>query len=602
MNQEILSVEKAIEESTTALVKFNNEIRNLDWEIFDWIENRISRITSEAQFLVDLMSNDKLYEDDGRLTNRGQATNGLFAVQYETAMRQALDYAEERRKLEKEIAKDPGNKSLIERYEQLVDAQQNAIKSAEQMKDAVKDLVEKGIQEHLSNLDKLIDKYQEVMDREKDMYDYSKNIEQQVKNINSMEKMLNAYAGDDSEEARKTIQQTQNNLNEAREELEETEWEKMISETKELISKMRQEYEEVLMARLDDVDALMHDMIDNANENTAIIKDTIKVETDKVAYTITKPLNDILNSNKISTLVSNFMQKFDTNSTAVKASIDQIKAYVYSMTDAGKAQVEAERQAAIKKAQQIKAEQEAKAKAEAAAKQKAAEAEKAKQQVAAQKQAAAKAAQTPKRSEKDYYGVALAIWNGNYGWGTGQDRFNRLKQKGFDADKVQNIVNQMGREGYIYSGAWVGRYHGIRDLSPYHYNKFAKGSKKISHDQLAWTQEKGQELIYRTGDGAMLTPLGSGDMVFTNEMTQRLWELSKADVPTAKDIQSIIPRGKGSGNTINNQNAISINLPNVKNYEQFKEAMKKDGQFSSFIQEITFGQATGHNSLMKNRF
>lgn len=602
MNQEILSVEKAIEESTTALVKFNNEIRNLDWEIFDWIEGRISRITSEAQFLVDLMSNDKLYEDDGRLTNRGQATNGLFAVQYETAMRQALDYAEERRKLEKEIAKDPGNKSLIERYEQLVDAQQNAIKSAEQMKDAVKDLVEKGIQEHLSNLDKLIDKYQEVMDREKDMYDYSKNIEQQVKNINSMEKMLNAYAGDDSEEARKTIQQTQNNLNEAREELEETEWEKMISETKELISKMRQEYEEVLMARLDDVDALMHDMIDNANENTAIIKDTIKVETDKVAYTITKPLNDILNSNKISTLVSDFMNKFDTNSTAVKASIDQIKAYVYSMTDAGKAQVEAERQAAIKKAQQIKAEQEAKARAEAAAKQKAAEAEKAKQQAAAKKQAAAKAAQTPKRSEKDYYGVALAIWNGNYGWGSGQDRFNRLRQKGFDADKVQNIVNQMGREGYIYSGAWVGRYHGIRDLSPYHYNKFAKGSKKIPHDQLAWTQEKGQELIYRTGDGAMLTPLGSGDMVFTNEMAQRLWELSKTDVPTAKDIQSIIPHGNGNGNTINNQNAISINLPNVKNYEQFKEAMKKDGQFSSFIQEITFGQATGHNSLMKNRF
>lgn len=417
-----------------------------------------------------------------------------------------------------------------------------------------------------------------------------------------MEKMLNAYAGDDSEEARKTIQQTQNNLNEAREELEETEWEKMISETKELISKMRQEYEEVLMARLDDVDALMHDMIDNANENTAIIKDTIKVETDKVSYNITKPLNDILNSNKISTLVSDFMNKFDTNSTAVKASIDQIKAYVYSMTDAGKAQVEAERQAAIKKAQQIKAEQEAKAKAEAAAKQKAAEAEKAKQQAAARKQAAAKAAQTPKRSEKDYYGVALAIWNGTMGWGTGQDRFNKLKQKGFDADKVQNIVNQMGREGYIYSGAWVGRYHGIRDLSPYAYNKFAKGSKHISKDQLAWTQENGQELIYRTSDGAMLTPLGAGDMVFTNEMTQRLWDIAKMDIPTSKDVNTMIPRGNAHGNTVNNQNAISINLPNVKNYEQFKEAMKKDGQFSSFIQEITFGQATGHNSLMKNRF
>jgi hypothetical protein len=41
-----------------------------------------------------------------------------------------------------------------------------------------------------------------------------------------------------------------------------------------------------------------------------------------------------------------------------------------------------------------------------------------------------------------------------------------------------------------------------------------------SHDQLAWTQEKGDEIILRKSDGAMLTPLAQGDMVFVRAMKE----------------------------------------------------------------------------------
>lgn len=40
------------------------------------------------------------------------------------------------------------------------------------------------------------------------------------------------------------------------------------------------------------------------------------------------------------------------------------------------------------------------------------------------------------------------------------------------------------------------------------------------HDQLAWTQEKGDEIILRKSDGAMLTPLAQGDMVFVRAMKE----------------------------------------------------------------------------------
>lgn len=57
--------------------------------------------------------------------------------------------------------------------------------------------------------------------------------------------------------------------------------------------------------------------------------------------------------------------------------------------------------------------------------------------------------------------------------------------------------------------------------------KYSVGSKHITKDQLAWTQDGGQELVYRSNDGAILTRLGEGDKVFTNEMSENLWKLAQ---------------------------------------------------------------------------
>ena len=46
---------------------------------------------------------------------------------------------------------------------------------------------------------------------------------------------------------------------------------------------------------------------------------------------------------------------------------------------------------------------------------------------------------------------------------------------------------------------------------------------------MALTQEEGTEVIL--SDGSMLVPLGQGDMVFTNTMSKRLWEISQSHTP-----------------------------------------------------------------------
>lgn len=66
-------------------------------------------------------------------------------------------------------------------------------------------------------------------------------------------------------------------------------------------------------------------------------------------------------------------------------------------------------------------------------------------------------------------GVALAIWNGSYGWGVGKERRKKLKEKGFDPDEIQALVNNTNP-----SGGWETRY-GITDLKKYAYSKFDTG-------------------------------------------------------------------------------------------------------------------------------
>jgi len=83
-------------------------------------------------------------------------------------------------------------------------------------------------------------------------------------------------------------------------------------------------------------------------------------------------------------------------------------------------------------------------------------------------------------------------------------------------------------------------YNKLKQLT---FKGLAKGSRYVNKDQLAWTQEKGQEAIFRRSDGAMLTPLGQGDKVFTAEMTDNLWKLAKGLTMDSVD-QNVVDRSK----------------------------------------------------------
>ena len=168
MYQSIMDVNKAIEESYTNTVKLNNAIRQLEWDAFDWIEDRISDISAEADFLIGLLQGELNYEDNGQFNNRGFAQAGLIGAKYDETLAKAQRYKKEILEINKDLADDPNDKNLIERKEELVQAYRDAISAAEDEKQAMKSLVEEAFNKNLESLQKLIDKYKEAMQSAKD--------------------------------------------------------------------------------------------------------------------------------------------------------------------------------------------------------------------------------------------------------------------------------------------------------------------------------------------------------------------------------------------------------------------------------------------------
>lgn len=585
MQKAINSVKESIQDAELSLLQYAKSMRELNWEYFDYMEDRISNITDEADFLIDLMANGKLFDDKGQMTDTGMATMGLHGQNYNVDMAQADQYAKAIKELNAEIAKDPYNTDLIERRQELLELQRKSILAAEDEKQAMIDLVKDGIEAQLDSLKDLMDAYTDSLDSAKDLYDYQKKVKEQSDEIASLQKQLSAYAGDNSEETKATIQKIQVDLSKAMEELQETEYDRYITDQKKLLDDLYNEYELSLNARLDNVDAFLSDMIDSINANSSSISDTIQQECANVGYTLSETMNSIwTNDGGAFTVISKYGDQFLTQNTSTLNAILGIKAYTDALI--------------------AKADAEAKAKAEATKKQ--TEASKPASQPSKPSNNTPSTPSKPARTDKDYYGVALAIWNGNYGWGTGNTRVSRLQAKGFDANRVQSIVNQMGREGYVRSGAWVGRYQGIRDLSPYHYNKYAVGLKNAAKAENAWVNELGSESIVKPSENAIVTHIAKGDSVLTADATRNIWDMASdpsdfigKNLMNNKILSGIEPYVNVDNSRIEK---VEFILPNVQNYEDIMNRARKDMKFEGMIQAMTVRRLTGGSSLAKHKY
>lgn len=565
-------VTKSIEECNTSLLEYKKNLRELDWQIFDLIQDKISKIADESEFLINLMSNKKLYEDNGQLTDEGMATMGQYGVKYNVYMAQANKYAKKIKALQADLAKDPYNQDIANQLQEYIEAQQEAILNAEDMKNSIKDMVSEGIDKELSSLQKLIDKRNDALDSAKDLYDYQKKLKESTKDIADLEKQMAAYQGDVSEETKAKIQQIKVDLEEAKSDLEETEYEQYISDQQKMLDDLYTDYETILNQRLDDIDALMADMISEINNNASTIGATIESQADKVGYTLSESMNTIwLSGNgSISNVITMYGTKFDTALTTTNTALGYINTNIQNMI------TQLNKLAGTK----IKA-------------------------AGASSAATEKPSSTPTQQQQQKKQVTVGgminaggarIYADSYGNGGGRQTFG--------SDPIYTVLQE--RNGYILtrwhklSSGYTGWFK-KSDVSAY-----ALGAKNIRNNEMAWTQENGSEMIMRPSDGAILTPLAKNDSVLTSAASSNIWNMANNPSDFIKDNLDLdkIDTGANVGNKTTytqNLDKVVFNLPNVKNYDELLKSMQHDKNFERLIMSMTIDPIAGKSSLAKGK-
>ncbi len=333
MQDSINGVTEEIMKGNQQMAEYAKTIREIEWGHFDYLQERISQITQETEFLIDLLDNKNLFDDKGQFTDEGMAALGLYAQNYNVYMAQAEKYAREIRNIEEQMAKDPYNADLIKRKEELIKLQQESVVAAENEKQAMVDLVKEGIEKELAALKELIDAYTKTLDEAADLRNYQKKISEQAEQIANLKKQLSAKAGDTSEEAKADIQKLQVELQKAQEELQESEYERYISEQKKLLDELYTDYEDALNGRLDDIDALIGELIGTVNENAGNIAAAIEAAANNVGYNLSDSIKTIWSSgtSDITNVVSLYGERFTDKLTAVNEALNRIEVNTAAM-------------------------------------------------------------------------------------------------------------------------------------------------------------------------------------------------------------------------------------------------------------------------------
>lgn len=619
MTERINEAKEATDQAAISIQNYNNQMRDIDWDRFDTLQDKISDVIDESEFLIDLMANSDLYNEDGSLNNLGISTAGLYAMNYDAYANQVKKYADEIANVNKLIANDPNNLTLINRRKELLELQRDAILSAQKEKESMKSLVEDGIKEQISYMDDLIDKYLDALESQKDLYDYQKKIDDQTSKIASLQKQLTAFGGDTSEEAKQKIQKIQVSLKEAQDNLRDTEYNKYVSDSKKMLTDLKNDFKEAMDARLDDLDALVEDVSKTVDGNSQLIMKTLTEQSDNVGYTMTENITDVWNNEK--DVLSS------TNEMIGNIYSTLVKIWEYADSSASKdvsnvSQDHANKQASEKAATQSATSSTSSSSSSSSSSGKSTSSTKKTPSstytglykdggdtyyyVKGKKQTGWKSMKAGKR----YFSVKTGkMLVGEQKIGNNMYYFDKktgvMKTGRFIVD---DVVYETDKNGVLtYKG---GKNGGITGVA---ITKFAKGSSKISRDQIGWTNEQGQELLYRNKSGAILTPLSSGDKVFTNEMANNLWNMSQSG-GLENLVKSIIHGNNfsdgydvlrsglsslGQSNVQQNFDNITFNLPNVTDYKSFIKQMQTDKNFEQFIQAMTIGRINGKPKDMK---
>lgn len=286
-------VEGNILDCKTAIEEFDNELLNLNWQIFERVQTEFGNISSELDNLAGLFDdfNDiRVSDGKGTWTKQAIATLGLYAQQYELAQYQVGQYGEAIDRLNQDYA--AGRYSATEYADKLADlvkGQWDAVNSAESLEDAVYDLNKTRVDEEIKIIEDEIDAYKKLTDAQikaldaaQSLHEYEQSIAEKTKAVTDMERQLAAMQNDSTSATVAKRKQLEEQLAEAKKALSEEEYQHSIETQKNALNEQYEAFEgernkeiEALQLTLEDKEKLIADSLEIVKANAATVGEEI---------------------------------------------------------------------------------------------------------------------------------------------------------------------------------------------------------------------------------------------------------------------------------------------------------------------------------------
>lgn len=275
----ILDCKKSIEE-------FDNELLSLHTEIFDRIQEQFSNLDSEISNIIDLFDEFEVSDDKGIWSKEAIAQLGLLTQQYELAQYQIQQYNNEIDELNKQyIAGRYSATEYADLLTSLTEKQWDAVKSTESAKDGILNLNEARVENQIKGIEKEIDAFDELTQAQvkalkasKDLHDYENSVAEKTKAITDLERQIAAMQNDTSAATVAKRKQLEQQLADAKAELEEAEYEHSIEVQEDALNKQYEQYEkerneeiEALRASLNDRETILAESFETVKNNASLV-------------------------------------------------------------------------------------------------------------------------------------------------------------------------------------------------------------------------------------------------------------------------------------------------------------------------------------------
>ena len=369
--------------------------------------------------------------------------------------------------------------------------------------------------------------------------------------------------------------------------MESDQYDKYISDQKQLLSNLYDEYEEILNTRLDNLDALVSDMIVEINTNASTISSTISEKADSVGYTLSDSMKTIWDSNTSATtnVITTYGEKFYSAQTTTNNALNAINVNLQNMISQLNAiantNIESSKSSSASKSEEANA---------------------TKKSSVANNQTTNKTTVSTTETSKSISigGKINAAGAKIYSYAGDKSGAQQL----YKNDPIYVVLSE--NNGYLKV-----RHHKLKSGVTGWFKKddvkaYATGKKNFLNDEIAWTQDGGREFIVRPSDGAVLTPIARNDSVLNAAASNNIWNMANSPAEFIKDNLNLssasVPNNSNVNNSVvQNFENITFSMPNVHGYNELLTEMQRDPKFEKLVLSMTIDQIAGRSKLAKGK-